>query len=195
MRSANAQMLREALVSRKNLTVLFLVCALALMQAAQAQVEMVVIQLGFTALRMGATLVGQMRNREGINYDAIKRKNKLVDPVHEAWGYNKPTAAAEHKDSPHGQQVKEDAAATEKNSEDNAVKSVHGTVVEHSTKEIAVKEEAAKEDTAKVEATKVASKVEPAKEEAVKEEQSEKNAGSKKKEPSSAPYLMMNVSE
>jgi len=166
------------MVSRKNLTVLFLVCALAQTQSAHAQVEMVVIQLGFTALRLGAELVGQMKNRTGINYDPKSRKNKSVDPIHEAWGYCEPAIESDHAEANWNkiskQSLKEEehsAEATAKASEANAVKSVHAAIVAR-----------------------------PPKEETAKEEKSEKDAGSnnaepKEKDPPGAPYVMMKVTE
>lgn len=208
-------MVSKALMSRKNLTALVLICAIVLIPAVCAQVEMLVIQLGFTALRMGATLVTQMKNREGINYDAINRKNKHTDPIHDAWGYSKPTKSAEHAEKevskPHDDSAK-DVEATAKTGEDTAVKSVHGSIVdstmEETAKEVAPEEVAAKEKVAKEEvvreaaAKKVAIRKVAAKE-VQREVQSEKSAastgdaGAKQRNASSAPspYLMMNVSD
>jgi len=178
LRSANAQMVSEVLVCRKNLTVLFLVCTLVLMLPACAQLEQLAIPLAIQAIRMGVTFVSQKRIPEGIRYD-FNKKNKKADPI---WGnrqlfgnYRPPTETvqAEKDSSKSGNQpVKENehsAEETAKNTDDNVVKSVHASIVGRATKE-----------------------------ETAGEGQSERNAGSSDAEPvqkehSSAPFIMMNV--
>lgn len=162
------------------MTVLFLVCAFVLIPAANAQMEQLVIQLGIQAIRMGFVAVGQMRSgRGGVSYDYAGRRDKKADPIwgnHKLFGNSQPPVKTEQteKDSvtSHKQPVKENSAEeTAKDTVDNAVKSVRGSIVEPATKE------------------KTAG-----------EEKSEKNTGSsdaepEQKEPSSAPFIMMNVPE
>jgi hypothetical protein len=155
------------------------------MPAAHAQAEMIVIQLGITAIRMGATMLKQAGQREGMRYDFSKKTdNKHGDPIQQMWDYKPPAETAAHADKEETKtsspplKISDRPAPEPDVKTTSAVKSVHATIVRAS------KTEDAEEDDAR---TETAREDKPEKKEVSKDNKQNKT------EPASSPILMMKM--